>query len=231
MDINVIASGSSGNCILIDDGASQIMLDCGVPYSSLIKAGIAMSNVDGVLISHEHGDHVSLHHKFAKRMIPMYSSAGTIQFITDRTTTNFGTYFAMRHGKAYRIGGWIVTPFDVRHDAVEPFGFVCQSMTTGEKVCYFVDSAVVQWSFSGVTHWLVECNHLTEKVQEMENDYLRRRILRSHMSMENLIKFFNDIDLSEAKEIHLLHLSNDNSDEARFIEELQQETGIPVFTH
>lgn len=206
------------------------MLDCGLPLKKLTEYSVRLSDVSAILISHEHGDHCKYHKEFTKWGIPAFASFGTLLHLVDKMKPPHYGYNKLELLHTVKIASWMVTPFEVRHDARQPFGFMGRSLHTGAKFCYIVDSSIVKWDFKGVTHWLIEANHSEENVRQMENKELASRILKNHMSIENCVRFLMSVDLSETQEIHLLHLSRENSNEKGFIEKLQRETRIPVYT-
>lgn len=75
-----LASSSHGNAYLLEDGASRILIECGVPYRRLQKLlGFATSKLDGCLLSHEHKDHARCHLDLLKNGVPVYASEGTAE--------------------------------------------------------------------------------------------------------------------------------------------------------
>jgi phosphoribosyl 1,2-cyclic phosphodiesterase len=121
-------------------------------------------------------------------------------------------------------------PFDAVHDTQEPMGLLFQSTLTGEKGIYIVDSGYVEYDFKGVTHYLIECNYAEELLEAGPYDeHLKDRVRRNHYSLENLEVFLSTSDLSQTEEIWLLHLSDANSDEQMFQQEIQALTGVPTY--
>jgi phosphoribosyl 1,2-cyclic phosphodiesterase len=132
----------------------------------------------------------------------------------------------------FTVGTMKIIPFNVKHDCNQPFGFLVKSLITGKKLVYIVDSGVIWFDFKGVTHWLVEANHYEKGLENSDlEEVVKKRIAENHMSFERLSEFLSDSDLSNTEEIHLLHLSNGNSNEQKFVLELQRQTGVPVYVH
>lgn len=225
--INVIASSSKGNAITVSDGSSTLLLDAGLSYKKLSRS-VKLSEVEAVLITHEHADHSKGVPELIRRGVDVMMSYGTAQAVMPECDWPYMNIVS--HLKQTETEGWIILPFNVKHDAAEPLGFLIQSKTTGEKLVYIVDSAYVAYDFTGVTHWLVEANYHEAGLEASElHPAVIRRIRSSHMSLENLQKFFAGCDLSTAKEIHLLHLSDNHSDEELFVQEIQRQTGVPTY--
>jgi len=133
----------------------------------------------------------------------------------------------------FRIGTWTVLPFETQHDAQEPVGFLLANQE-GEKLLYATDTYYIRYRFRGLTHIAVECNYSldilrTNVANGSVEPVLKNRILKSHFSLENVKKFLQANDLSKVQEIWLLHLSEQNSCEKRFKEEVQKITGKPTY--
>lgn len=250
MKVHHITSGSKGNCIVVDDGYSSLVLDAGLPYSKLSRE-ITFSEVSGVLITHAHTDHSAAAGELIRRGIPVTMSKGTCRelFYKNIRPSGFKSvgfrpeqvgvivldYEVGKDGKKEyyqrRFGEWIVKPFPVEHDAEEPLGFFCKSMNTDKKVVYVADSGLIEFDFPGTTHFILECNYIEEKLAA--GDYpevVKRRIRRNHFSLKSLKTFLRTSDLSKTEEIWLVHLSGANSDEQRFKDEIQRLTGVPVYS-
>lgn len=233
MEIKVIASGSSGNATLISDGETALLLDAGISYKELQRGtGFRLSSVAGCLVTHEHQDHSRACKDLARMGIDIYASAGTFAALNMKGHR----YKAVMSSEVFSIGSFVIIGFNVKHDAAEPMGYLIYSQPSMEKLVYFVDTAYVKHTFFDVDYFIVECNH---GEQELRDSVIRgaiapelaARIARNHFSLERLLKFLKKTDLSRTKEIHLVHLSDNNSDERRFKQEVQRLTGVKVYIH
>jgi phosphoribosyl 1,2-cyclic phosphodiesterase len=117
-------------------------------------------------------------------------------------------------------------PFDVAHDAEEPLGFLI--INGADRLLFAADTAYIRHRFAGLTHICLECNYSKRTMSEDMHPAQRHRLLRSHMSLETVLDFLDANDMSMVRELRLLHLSDDNSDERMFKEKIQGATGIPV---
>jgi phosphoribosyl 1,2-cyclic phosphodiesterase len=129
----------------------------------------------------------------------------------------------------FQIGTWSVLPFEVEHDVSEPVGYLLANQQ-GEKLLFATDTYFIRYKFKGLTKIMVECNYskaiLNENVAEGLIDKGRKkRLMRSHFSLENVKDFLQANDLSKVQEIWLLHLSDTNSDADLFKSEIQKLTG------
>lgn len=230
MDIQVIASGSTGNCYRIRDGTTSLLLECGVQIKRIQQAlSFHLSDIDGCLISHEHGDHSKAAKDIIKAGIDIYTSTGTASALGlsgHRIKTVKGR-------KQFAIGDLTVLPFDTEHDAAEPLGFLIVG-TSGAKLLFATDTYYIKYKFNSLTHIMVEANYslniLNENIKAGRvPGVMKRRLLRSHFSLEHVKEFLQANDLSMVQEIWLLHLSDNNSDAACFKREIMELAGKPVY--
>lgn len=204
------------------------MLEAGVHPKKMI--GVNWSTIKGCLITHEHGDHSKFADKLVQRVgFDIYLSAGTLEALS---VASYRTK-RLEAEKVAQIGDWKVLPFLVEHDVSEPFGFLILA-PDGSKIVFATDTYFVRKKFIGVTHFMIECNYALDILdQNVSAGYIdngrRKRLLTSHFELENVKTFLKSNDLSQVKETWLLHLSNQNSDEKRFKQEIQAITGTPVY--
>lgn len=226
MEINILASGSSGNCYHVCDGKTALLLDCGIPLRR-IQRGLSfrMHLISGVLVTHCHMDHIKAAKDIAGFGIPIYASKGTME-----ACGLYGYYFRpVRHKDSFKIGTFTVLPFNVEHDAPEPLGFVLKSDVTGEKLLYFTDTYYLKYRFPDINYLMAECNYSIKTMDKNLNQSLKERIIESHMSLETLIDMIKANNFKELKQVYLLHLSEQNSDAEMFRREIQKVTGTEVY--
>jgi len=231
MEIKSLASGSKGNAYIVSDGKTRVLIDAGIPMSEIRRGcNFMISNLTACLITHAHQDHC----KAVKDLIGMgldcYMSKGTL----DALNVVGHRAHIVDALKVYEIGTFFVTPFDVEHDAPEPLGFVLESTVTGEKLLYFIDTCYVKYTFEGITHLMCECNHDTASIKaaiergDLPVEMLPR-LMKSHMSLDTLLKFLQANDMATLRQIYLLHTSDRNSNVERMREAVQKETGVEVY--
>lgn len=124
-------------------------------------------------------------------------------------------------------------PFRTIHDAREPLGFLLANQA-GERLLFCTDSACVPHRFRGLVVIAVEVSFESELLkQNIESGLVHPDVGKGlwgrHMSLETAKRFFAANDMSKVQEIHLLHLSDHNSDADRFKQEIQKQTGRPVY--
>lgn len=230
IEIKTLATGSKGNCFWITDGSTPLLLECGISFKQ-IQQGVNFetSSLGGVLVTHEHRDHCKGVESVLNRGLNVYMSQGTkeaLQLDNHRIKI-------VKSKEQFRIGTWTILPFDVQHDVNEPLGFLLQSKN-GSKLLFATDTYYIKYKFSGLTHLMIECNYdqqtLDENVESGRvHPAMRKRVMKSHFSLENLLEFFRANDLSKVEEIHLLHLSDGNSNVERIFKAVARATGKMIF--
>lgn len=224
--IQTLSTGSKGNCYFITDGVTPILLECGIRFKEIQrKLNFKTSEIAACLITHDHKDHCGGMNEVLKAGIDCYMSPGTKEAI--------GITHHRVHGvpvkQSFKIGTWTILPFDVQHDVSEPFGFLLAN-TAGDKLLFATDTYYIRYRFQGLTHLMLECNYSLKKLFEnLENGRIhksmKRRVMKSHFSLENVLDFLKANDLSKLQEIWLLHLSDSNSDEQLIRNEVAKVTG------
>ena len=231
MKLKILGSSSSGNCYLIEATPNEkLILDAGVNFKDVQRElNFNFKGIQGVLVTHEHMDHLKYAPKFALNGMNIYASKGTFSKL-DLKGHRFKTIKALEQ---FTIGNFIILPFDTQHDAIEPLGFLIQYKPTGEKLLYATDTYYIKYKFSKLNYLLLECNYIKEIAKEnVENGVINKsrymRLLESHFSLNNLLKFLQANDLTNAKNIILCHLSNDNSNEKIMKDKVYEQTGVPA---
>lgn len=225
LDIKVLASGSAGNCYLVGDGKSRLLLDAGICMQR-IAAGCEwkVSDLAGALITHCHKDHSHAVDDLAKRGVKVY-----VPLDIAAQNCMVKPYIPMRN---IALGTFDVTPFEVQHD-VPCYGFKIKSLNTGDQLVYITDAAGIPYQFKDINYWLVEANYsvdiLDKRVEEGMDRTRANRVVRTHMAVEDLEAYFEELDTSMANAIWLCHLSDDNSDAEDFRERIRRVTGAPVY--
>lgn len=229
MQITTLASSSRGNCYLLTDGGSSLLVEAGLRIQEIRRGiGVSLTDLAGCLISHEHQDHARAVADVMKVGVDVYASAGTWQALGvsgHRART-------VKALEKVVIGPWTVLPFDTRHDAAEPLGFLIAGGAS--KCLYLTDSGYCKYRFTGLTHLMIEVNHSVELLRQGVSSGAiplahKNRVMRNHMSLERALEFLKANDLSQVREIHLLHLSDSNSDADGFKRAVARATGKPVY--
>lgn len=231
MDVKVIASGSRGNCYRISDGVTPLLLECGIPIKQIRQGlGFGLTEVAACLVTHEHQDHSKAIRDVLRMGVYVYTSPGTIKALGLE-------HHRLRPVKAketFQVGTWTIRAFETQHDAQEPLGFLLHSQASNERLLYATDTYYIRYKFPGLTHIMVECNYAADILEANVKrgsvpEVLKKRLLTSHFSLDNVKEFLKANDLSQVREIWLLHLSDGNSDAERFKKEIMEVVGRPVY--
>ncbi|HDZ26282.1 hypothetical protein LCGC14_0911080 [marine sediment metagenome] len=223
MNIQTFHSSSAGNLYRVSD----ILIDPGVPIRQIKKClDYRLCDIKACLISHEHQDHIRGAKDLIRCGVDIYASQGT----ADAALLSGHRVHTIEAGKQFHIGTWTILPFATIHNAAEPLGFLLFSEFNGEKLIYAVDTQFIPYRFQGLTHIMIEANYDIELLLNSETRIeVKKNVLNYHMSIETAKEFLRTNDMSRVEEIHLLHLSNNNSDARQFIYEIQHITGRPVY--
>ena len=217
LTISVLGSNSSGNCYLVQSPLTKevLMLDAGVPFKEIQKAmKFDFKNLIGVLITHEHTDHIKSADKLANIGMEIYASEGT--FNSKGMNGHRLNYITAL--KEFQVGNFKILPFKTEHDAEEPLGFLIEFIPTKERILYATDTFYIKYKFKNINYFLIECNYIKDIAKKnIELGIIERtrykRLLHSHLSLDNCIEFLKNNVSAVTRKIVLIHLSDDNSNE------------------
>ena len=228
MKINGISSGSKGNAYVVSDGKTNIMIECGISKSKLIRS-VNLRDISAVLVSHKHKDHcLSIAHCI-NAGVDVFAPAEV--FIENKLRGRL--CHCLKELTAFDVGSFYIVPFELVHDCVN-FGFFICSRVSKEKLLYFTDTRIVKHKFTGITHIMAECNHSKEALEHRHKNgniplSLVNRVEATHMSLDSLIRFMKANDLTHVQEIYLIHISENNGNAILFQNKIKKETGKPVY--
>jgi phosphoribosyl 1,2-cyclic phosphodiesterase len=216
-------SSSSGNLYEITDGTTRIMIDCGLPWGKVKKViGYKTSEFAAVCLGHEHGDHSKGIRAAAVSGLDIYLMKETREALK----LEGHRFHDIELKKTFDIGTVNVVAFPLQHD-VPNCGFLFADRS-GDKAVYINDSFYSKYKFKGVGIFAIGCNYSKDTMAEGLDPVRKKRLLTSHFSLENVLNFFEANDMSTVREIFLMHLSDENSDEEMFKTAIQAKTGKPV---
>lgn len=240
MEIRTIATGSTGNCyVLTAPNGDQLMLECGIPWKR-IAMGLRwdFSRLQGCLISHEHQDHARAAKDLLSRMIMVWASPGTLAAIGcgDALTASPIQANGQKVTHIVNAGAFTIMTFPAVHDAAEPLMFVIKDSV--DTLLFATDTQYMPRAFSGLTKIMIEANYDPQIMNEnyVENGDVgprRKRVMKTHMSIETLEYWLRKCEENclflDLKEIHLIHLSKQNSDIREFQDRIETAIGVPVY--
>ena len=200
------------------------MIECGVSIKRIREClKFRLCDVRGCLVSHLHLDHSKSVAALNRHGIDCYMSAET----TGAIGATGHRVHIVKPGIQFSVGRFRVKAFETEHDCPGSLGFLVSDGI--EKLLFATDTYYLRNQFVGVNIMAVECNYSLQTLSPDLDPAVRRRLLRSHFSLEHVIEFLQATDLSRCREIHLLHLSDGNSDAELFRSEVMRATGKPVF--
>jgi phosphoribosyl 1,2-cyclic phosphodiesterase len=215
------------------------LIECGVKFSEIKEAiGFNVSKIDACIVTHEHGDHAKAIKEVQSNGIPIVASTGTFKACGTSDLVNL-LDCRVAHGcifltpiKKYQEHGWQIKAFKVDHDAAEPLGFIIEHPDCG-KVLFVTDTYVLRYKFPyKLDHIIIEANYCEELAEEWRqskgNNFVEGRRLKNHMSFQTALLTLSKMDLSNCKNIVLIHLSDGLTDEKRFKQETEERFGIPT---
>lgn len=229
MKLTVLGSGSSGNCYLLESEKEILIIELGIPFKDILQA-INVRKVVGALITHEHKDHSKAAEEATKHGIKVYMTRGTASKCFEDKN-----YFCkeIKYRNEYKIGSFKIVPFETEHDVVEPCGFIINHKEMGNMV-FATDTYYIRYNLKGINHWLIECNYKASILNQNVGLGLiapkrADRIIKSHFELENVKEFFKTKNLSQTKNVLLIHLSGDNSNAVEFQNAIYEIVNKPTY--
>jgi phosphoribosyl 1,2-cyclic phosphodiesterase len=219
MRFAVLGSGSGGNSAVIECGDVRLMIDAGLSAKQLTLRlgllGIDPASLDGILLTHEHGDHVRGLKVFLKKHpIPVFATSQTSHVVREMGIEG-AVWKTFETGQTFAIRDSVIRSFSIQHDAVDPVGFVLSSET--RKMGFVSDAGHVTRSMTeslrGLHGLFVEANY-DEGLLEADTKRpwsIKQRInsKHGHLSNEQVTALIRDIAHADLGRVVLGHLSSD----------------------
>lgn len=221
MEVCVLASGSSGNCIYVAAGGTRLLLDFGLSMREVSRRlgeiGQSLDEIDAVLCTHDHTDHCRGLAVAARRHpFRLLANGGTAEAV-ERTVRNGATpprWEVFESGAAFPVGTLTVESFSVPHDAADTVGYVVSDGRTRLGLCtdLGVATAVVRRRLAGCDALILEFNHDVEMVMQSERPWsLKQRILSrfGHLSNEDAAALLGELASTRLQVVFPAHLSEE----------------------
>jgi phosphoribosyl 1,2-cyclic phosphodiesterase len=217
--LTILASGSSGNCALLEHDDTAILIDAGISAKKICQhldaLAIPLSRIAALLITHEHSDHVSGALQLCKSGIPLHTNSGTYQFLREKWGSRTPSAKIFQNGSPYTIGAITILPIPVAHDACDPVAF---HITAGG--CRIGIATDIGTPSHLVTHRLRDChllylesNHDPALLQaDTKRPWsVKQRILsrHGHLSNQAAARLALSLITENTTELILGHLSSD----------------------
>ena len=222
MRFSVLASGSSGNAIYVENDEHSFLVDVGLSGKKMeqlfAKIDRDMKELSGILVTHEHSDHIKgLGVVARKHKIPIYANAQTwnaMDGLIGNIPTELRFHFDMETMKTF--GGMDIQSFAVSHDAIDPMFYTFNQ--DGRKLVVITDTGYVSDRMKGhiaaADSYVFESNHDVSMLQMGKYPWsIKRRILSDvgHVSNEDAAVAMSEVIAEKPTQIYLAHLSKDNN--------------------
>lgn len=219
-----IASGSSGNCIYVGSDHTHLLVDTGISKKriddGLHTLGIKGEELSGILITHEHSDHIQGLGVFSRKYgIPVYATKGTLKGIMEYKSLGKmpeGLLHEIQTDTDFALGDLDIHPFSISHDAYEPSGY--RIACGGKSVAVATDLGVYNEytveNLKNLDAVLIEANHDIHMLEVGPYPYpLKRRVMgdKGHLSNESSGRLLCDILHDRLQHVILGHLSKENN--------------------
>jgi phosphoribosyl 1,2-cyclic phosphodiesterase len=215
-----LGSGSQGNALVVECGATRVMFDCGFGAREtgvrLARLGLLPADVTAMVITHEHSDHIAGAYKFARRAgIRLFLTHGTLNAFPGDRGERPGVVTIDSHQR-FAIGDIEVQPYPVPHDAREPVQFVFSDGISrlGVLTDTGASTSHIEATLSGCDALVLECNHDRDLLESGNYPYhLKQRIAGryGHLDNEQSAALLAALDRSRLKYVVAAHLSQQNN--------------------
>lgn len=207
LSLNVVGSSSKGNCYILTNNDTKILLDCGVDYQKIIDADENYKDINGILITHCHQDHCKGIKKLKDYInCKVYSNKETIDILPILETQKQEVMGAEK----FSIGSFDIVPFAIEHDA-ENFGYLIKDTISNHKLVYITDCGTIpNYHFKDIDTFLIEANYNQEwiaKKDELEIKDSRNLSGKGHLSIQETSEFLKSNINYNTKYVILGHIS------------------------
>ncbi|MBQ9392891.1 MAG: MBL fold metallo-hydrolase [Oscillospiraceae bacterium] len=219
--LHTIASGSEGNCLLLEADGTRLLLDAGISCrricAALDELGLSARELDAVLITHAHSDHTAGLDTLCRRFdVPLYASAPTARQICYRTAGLDRRIIPVAPGDRFSVGAAEITVFPLSHDAAGAVDYRvdCGGASFGALTDTGVVTDEARSALEGVSLLLLESNHDVELLRSGPYPYpLKERILsaQGHLCNADAAAFAAHMARCGTRQFVLAHLSKENN--------------------
>jgi phosphoribosyl 1,2-cyclic phosphodiesterase len=215
-----LGSGSEGNALLVAAGQTKILMDCGFGLQDtlmrLARLGVSPQQLCGIVVTHEHGDHISGVARLARKFnLPVWLTHGTVRS-QPKAFAGVDHIHEIDPHLAFAIGDIEVIPYPVPHDAAEPVQFVFSdgACRLGVLTDTGHGTAHIERMLSGCHALVLECNHDTGMLMNGDYPYsLKQRVggRFGHLNNQESAGILSRLDVSKLQYLIAAHLSRKNN--------------------
>ena len=214
----ILSSGSKGNATYIESPQTKLLLDCGINYKQLTlklkEIERSPDDIDAILVSHEHSDHIKGIEKLAKdHDIPIFANSGTIKEMLKEFSTR-PRFKVFTTGETFEYKDMVIRPFSIQHDTVDPVAFTIEM--EGIKLGFCTDlgfaTSYTEQELKGCNYLVLEANHEVDLVHASSRPavYKERVLSRmGHLSNDQCADLLARIYHEGLEEVFLAHLSEE----------------------
>jgi phosphoribosyl 1,2-cyclic phosphodiesterase len=220
MRFSVLASGSGGNACYVETDQTRLLIDAGLSCSECLKrlrgVGVNPERLDGLLITHEHVDHIRGAGALARRLrVPVYINNGTLRRGM-RSLGNISQPVIIRTGQSLTVKDLLLETFTKCHDAADPMGIVitCRGVRLGIITDLGRSTAVVETRLKACHALVMEFNHDERMLEEGPYPLEVKRRIRGpdgHLSNDQARKLLMTVSHDDLDLVVLAHLSETNN--------------------
>ncbi|MBS0622050.1 MAG: MBL fold metallo-hydrolase [Verrucomicrobia bacterium] len=213
-----LGSGSKGNALYFSSGTTRLLIDAGLSARQIClrlqKIGVDISEIDAILVTHEHIDHIrALKILGIKYQIPILTNAGTAKGIY-RSLGETLPFKIFTTGESFEFRDIEIHPFSIQHDSLDPVAFTLKTGNLKVGVCTDLGFAttLVQAHLQGCDYLVLEANHEPSMVHASPRPmvYKQRVLSRAgHLSNAECGKLLSLVHHPLLKHVHLAHLSQE----------------------
>lgn len=238
MRVCIFASGSGGNCLLVSDGNTNILIDAGISArrveNALAMAGLAADDIGGVFVTHEHSDHVKgLPQLVKKHGVPIFAPRTVAARMLGAMPALEESVSIIPVGESFPFGNIVISAFHTMHDTDESVGYVIEGDGSfGIATDTGCINEEITSALAGVGTVVIESNHDVQMLRDGPYPvYLKKRIFsdNGHLSNDDCARFARRLAESGTRQIILGHLSRENNRPAIALETVGAALeGLPV---
>jgi phosphoribosyl 1,2-cyclic phosphodiesterase len=220
ISLQVLASGSKGNAALVCSAKTRLLVDAGLSGKELVRrmeqAGVGAKQLDGIVVTHEHQDHVRGIGVLSRRFdLPVFLSRGTLESLP-REVGELAHVQLVRDGCGFQIGDLQIASFSITHDARDPIGMVINNGDCRLGICtdLGVATQLVRKKLEGCQGLLLEANHDPEMLINGPYPWHLKQRIRSrhgHLSNADSCALLKDLIHQGLQAVVLAHLSETNN--------------------
>lgn len=221
--LHILSSGSKGNAVIVESGDRLLLIDQGLSFKCFTgrcaAAGIDPARIVGIVITHEHVDHVSGVPLTAHRLhLPVYAAPAVAALLAGSCDRYDFETREIAPSRPVAIGPFTVEPFPVMHDARDPYGFTV-TLPNGERLTLVTDTGIVtQRIFAQIAasdYLIIEANHdpglLYRNPRYPAELKQRIRSASGHLSNEQCLEALGNLSGGRLKKVVFAHLSEENN--------------------